>query len=203
MKKCLLIVLLLTCIACDETYPTLWLCDLREFTSMTENIGSESMIDVMNLYFDCMAKAVWAEGGEILKFMGDAMLVVFRKSEQATTSQVVHRALNAAKAAQNNLQSLSENRAAEGLVPLKAGIAIHLGQVIYGNVGAATRLDFTVMGHAVNVVARIQQLSGELSVPILFSQDVATHLSDTPTSLGRYQVKGVMAEVEVFKVTES
>ena len=88
-------------------------------------------------------------------------------------------------------------------MPLKAGIAIHLGQVIYGNVGAATRLDFTVMGHAVNVVARIQQLSGELSVPILFSQDVATHLSDTPTSLGRYQVKGVMAEVEVFKVTES
>ena len=86
---------------------------------------------------------------------------------------------------------------------MKAGIAIHLGQVIYGNVGAASRLDFTVMGHAVNVVARIQQLSGELGVPILFSQDVAAHLGHTSTSLGRYQVKGVKAEVEVFKVADS
>ena len=91
----------------------LWLCDLRDFTSMTETIGSESMIDVMNTYFDCMAKAVWAEDGEILKFMGDAMLVVFRKNEQATTSQVVQRALSAAKAAQANLQLVSDNRVAE------------------------------------------------------------------------------------------
>ncbi len=178
----------------------LWLCDLRDFTTMTETIGSENMIDVMNTYFDCMAKAVWSEGGEILKFMGDAMLVVFRKNDQATTAQVAQKALNAAHNAQKNLQALSVQRAAKGLVPLRAGIAVHLGQVIYGNVGAASRLDFTVMGHAVNVVARIQQLSGELSVPVLFSHQVAKQLTSACSSLGRYQLKGVRAEVEVFQL---
>lgn len=180
----------------------LWLCDLRNFTAMTEQIGSESMIDVMNAYFDCMADAVWAENGEILKFMGDAMLVVFRKNEKATTVQVVERALKAARNAQMNLHSLSEKRADKGLVPLKTGIAIHLGQVIYGNVGAASRLDFTVMGHAVNMVARIQQLSGELGFPILCSQEVAAHAKSKTVSLGKYGFKGVKSEVEVFKLTE-
>ena len=176
----------------------LWLCDLRDFTTMTETIGSENMIDVMNTYFDCMAKAVWSEGGEILKFMGDAMLVVFRKNDQATTAQVAQKALNAAQAAQENLKALSQERVAKGLVPLKASIAIHLGQVIYGNVGAASRLDFTVMGHAVNVVARIQQLSGELSVPVLFSHEVAKQLTSASSSLGRYQLKGSDQKLKFF-----
>lgn len=181
----------------------LWLCDLRNFTSMTEEIGSESMIDVMNDYFDCMADAVWAENGEILKFMGDAMLVVFRKNDETSTTQVVDSALTAARNAQLNLQGLSKKRAEKGLVPLKTGIAIHLGQVIYGNVGAASRLDFTVMGHAVNMVARIQQLSGELGLPILCSQEVAVHAKGRTTSLGKYGFKGVKSQVEVFKLNQS
>ena len=101
------------------------------------------------------------------------------------------------KPLKKTLKALQE-RVAKGLVPLKASIAIHLGQVIYGIVGAASRLDFTVMGHAVNVVARIQQLSGELSVPVLFSHEVAKQLTSASSSLGRYQLKGSDQKLKFF-----
>ena len=177
----------------------LWLSDLRGFTAMTEAIGSIAMIEVMNLYFDCMAEAIWEEGGEILKFMGDAMLVVFRITNDVSPGEAARRGVRAAARAQHLLRELSSQRVAEGHGPLDAGIAVHLGEVVYGNIGAKTRLDFTVMGSSVNLVARIQSLTGELREPVLFSSQVAEHLDDPIESVGEYSFKGVQNPVDVFR----
>jgi adenylate cyclase len=177
----------------------LWLCDLRDFTAMTTALGSLAMIDVMNQYFDCMAEAVWGEEGEILKFMGDAMLVVFRIGEEVSPADAARRAVRAAVDALRRLGDLSERREDEGLLPLRVGVAVHLGTVVYGNIGASSRLDFTVMGEAVNLVSRIQNLTGETGEEILFTQKVAEHLTETSGSVGSYDLKGVPGLVEVFK----
>jgi adenylate cyclase len=177
----------------------LWLCDLRDFTSMTASLGSLAMIDVMNQYFDCMAEAVWEEQGEILKFMGDAMLVVFRIGDEISRGDAARRAESAAVDALRRLGELSERRVGEGLLPLRAGVAVHLGTVVYGNIGASRRLDFTVMGEAVNLLARIQHLTGETGEELLFTQSVAEHLTETSESAGSHYLKGVPGPVEVFK----
>ena len=123
----------------------------------------------MNDYFDAMAEAVWSHGGEILKFMGDAMLVVFRIDDQRSAQDACWQAVAAGTTALDDLKRLSRQARAQGFAPLSAGIAVHLGEVVYGNIGASRRLDFTVMGHAVNVVARLQTLTAKLDRPLLLS----------------------------------
>jgi adenylate cyclase len=177
----------------------LWLCDLRGFTAMTSELGSLPMIDIMNQYFDCMADAVWAEDGEILKFMGDAMLVVFPIDDDISSSEATSRAVRAAEDAISRLKVISDKRVTEGLCQLIAGVAIHLGSVVYGNIGASSRLDFTVMGSSVNLVSRLQTLQGELGEEILYTKEIAAHLSKPSERIGSYPLKGVKGLVEVFK----
>jgi adenylate cyclase len=107
--------------------------------------------------------------------------------------------VSAAVKALRRLKDLSDRRVEEGLLPLRAGVAVHLGAVVYGNIGASSRLDFTVMGEAVNLVARIQSLTGETGEEILFTQKVADHLAETSESVGYFDLKGVSGPVEVFK----
>ena len=148
----------------------IWMCDLRGFTAMMEQVGSFAMIDIMNQYFDSMANAIWEQDGEVLKFMGDAMLAIFPIDDEQAEHVAAQRAVQAATKALANLRAISLDREAEGHSPLRVGIAVHLGEVVYGNIGASSRLDFTVMGHAVNMVARIQNLTGQLNEGILFSE---------------------------------
>lgn len=183
----------------EDIEAALWLCDLRGFTSMTARIGSRAMIEVMNAYFDCMAEAVWEQGGEILKFMGDAMLVVFRIDEDRSPADASQRGVAAAIDALERLARLSQERVSEGDEPLRAGVALHIGSVVYGNIGASSRLDFTVMGSAVNLVARIQHLTGTTNEPLLFSEEIAEHLTDVVESVGVHEFKGVSRPVEVFR----
>ena len=181
-----------------EIQAAIWMCDLRDFTAMTSDIGSFQMIDVMNQYFDCMAQAVWEEDGEILKFMGDAMLVVFKIGDRHSPQIAAKRALRSARTAIDNLRVVSNERTQQGLPALHAGISLHLGAVVYGNIGATSRLDFTVMGAAVNLVARIQSLAGTMGEEILFSEEIAAH-HDPVVSVGVHTFKGVSKPVEIFK----
>lgn len=184
----------------ERIQAALWFCDLRDYTSMTSELGSFAMIDVMNEFFDCMADAIWAEDGEILKFMGDAMLAVFRIRLDRGAASAAKAAVRASQAAIDSLSAISSERKERREAALRAGVSLHLGSVVYGNIGAESRLDFTVMGHAVNLVARIQSLNSSMGEAILFSQEIADHVGEEAESIGLHTFKGVPTPVEVFRL---
>src|SRR5690606_37054600 len=125
--------------------------DLRGFTQMTETLPREQVLETLNQYFDAMTPAVRAQGGEILKFVGDGMLAIFPMNDDLDRDRACHAALSAAKDASDAIDALNRTRPGNGRPPLELGITLHSGSVSYGNIGAADRLDFTVIGPAVNL----------------------------------------------------
>jgi adenylate cyclase len=174
----------------------IWLCDLRGFTNLSESLPRETLIDLLNSYFGAMCDAVASEGGEVLKFIGDAMLAIFPiGDDRAATCRA---ALSAAERAQAALVEENARRALADLPRIDYGLALHVGDVIYGNIGSDTRLDFTVIGPAVNLTARIESLCRQLGRPILLSSDFVEAGGVSATSLGRFALKGVGSEQEIF-----
>jgi adenylate cyclase len=168
-----------------------FLSDLRGFTSASETAPPEEVVALLNAYLDCVVPAVEGAGGEILKFIGDGVLAVFPGSE-ATAASACGAALTAAQAA---LHALA---AAGGARPLRAGIALHYGEVAYGNIGSGDRLDFTVVGRDVNLVSRIQGLCSELERPLLVSDVFATRAALPCEPVGSFELKGLRDRHQVF-----
>ena len=145
----------------------LWFCDLAAFTVMSERLPRQDLIRLLNAYFDAMAGPVQSHGGTVLKFIGDGMLAIFRVPEDvASVQSICRQVLEAARAAGDAMARLNRARAADGEEPLRYAIALHVGDVMYGNIGAARRLDFTVIGPAVNLAARLQELAHRLGRPV-------------------------------------
>jgi adenylate cyclase len=176
----------------------LWFCDLRDFTSIGATVSPEALVDLLNAYFDCMAEAVHARGGEILKFIGDAMLAIFPIGPDLSRQEACQRALLAAQDAIAQLQVLSHTRAEGNRLFLQGDIALHVGKVMYGNIGSRQRLDFTVIGPAVNLLSRLEKLCSEQGCPLVFSREFAQELEQPVRSLGTFQLKGVPEPQEVF-----
>ncbi len=174
----------------------IWLCDLRGFTSLSEILPRETLIDLLNSYFGPMCDAVAEQGGEILKFIGDAMLAIFPIGDDAAAT--CRAALAAARRAEAALIEENRRREALGLPRIEYGLALHLGDVIYGNIGSDTRLDFTVIGPAVNLTARIESMCRQLGRSLLLSADFVRVAGLAATSLGAFPLKGVGAEQEIF-----
>ena len=174
----------------------IWLCDLRGFTNLSEALSREVLIDLLNCYFGPMCDAVAAQGGEILKFIGDAMLAIFPTG--AETAHTCKAALRAAASAQSALREENERRNKSGLPQIEYGLALHLGDVMYGNIGSDTRLDFTVIGPAVNLTARIESLCRQLGRTLLLSSHFAEACGSATNSLGRFALRGVAVEQEIF-----
>ncbi|MDL2407181.1 adenylate/guanylate cyclase domain-containing protein [Rhizobium calliandrae] len=169
----------------------LMLCDLRRFTELSNRLPGERVLELLNVYFDAVVPAIAREGGEVLKFMGDAVLAVF-PSYDATRSSAA--ALTSAKAILTRLEKLHFSDAR-----LQAGIALHYGEVSYGNIGSGRRLDFTVIGPDVNLVSRIQGVCSDSGEPLLMSRDFATMLSRQESfSIGSRFIKGFDEEIELF-----
>ncbi|MEZ5932974.1 MAG: adenylate/guanylate cyclase domain-containing protein [Alphaproteobacteria bacterium] len=185
-----------------ETIPAaIWFSDLRGFTAMSETTARDELLDRLNLYFDAVAGPVTERGGEILKFIGDAMLAIFPLAVDGACAN----ALAAAIEAEAALAALNRERSRTGAPPLAAGIALHVGEVMYGNIGSATRLDFTVIGPAVNLASRIEGLCKTLGPSILLSDDFAARCmgggngGGAPLrSLGRHHLRGIAREIEIF-----
>jgi adenylate cyclase len=174
----------------------IWFCDLRGFTSLVDTRPMGEVIPLLNRYFETMAGHVEDAGGEILKFIGDAMLAVFHVDQRGPAPRC-EQALGAALAALDALAALA--RDAAGQPPLKTGIALHLGDVMYGNIGARTRLDFTVIGPAVNEASRVESLCKELGVPLLVTdafRRAAGEIALAP--LGLHRLRGVADPVALF-----
>ena len=177
----------------------IWFCDLRGFTALSERMDRTGLLACLNQYFDCMAKAVEANGGEILKFMGDAMLAIF----PLDTDQACRRALQAALEARAAMARFNRERTARGEEALGYGIALHVGDVMYGNIGAADRLDFTVIGPAVNLTSRLERLCRVLGLDLVVSGAFAGMCAACAyRPLGEHQLDGIGKPVEVLTVYE-
>jgi len=184
----------------ESIHAVLWYADIRGFTPTSDSSSGPVIIDLLNGVFEVMAATLRTRGGEVLKFLGDGMLATlpFQESDRAETCQ---RALDAATEAMRELAALNTKRAAAGVPVATVDLALHVGEVLYGNVGAADRLDFTVVGPAVNEVARIEALCEPLDRPVLISAEFAAAVKDAKASLvslGRYTLRGIREAKEIF-----
>ena len=175
----------------------LWSSDLRGFTERSDRLPSERMIAILNALFEAEAAEIRGHGGEILKFIGDGLLAIFPIAGAASVAAVATTAVAAAYKAIAAVARLADHPAMDGEPPLDIVIALHVGTVHYGNIGAADRLDFTVIGPAVNLLSRIENAAKMLGQPIVVSAELAATL-DGVVSLGRYQLRGLSEPQELF-----
>lgn len=183
-------------------HAVIWTCDLRGFTELSENEPLEEVITLLDDYFEAAGRPVENRGGEILKFIGDAVLAIFPLKAGADPGPTCAAALEAAEEAVAALRTVSAKREAVGKSPIACGFALHLGDVMFGNIGTADRLDFTVIGPAVNLVSRMEGLTRELVPPIAFSPAFGARLERATRSLGRFNLKGIARAQEVLTLTE-
>src|SRR5438034_3523457 len=176
----------------------IWLCDLRDFTLLSETLPSDEMIRLLDDYFEIMAGPVSEHGGEVLKFIGDAMLAIFPIVDDLDRDRACRTALAAAEEALARLASANLARRARGEREIDLGLALHTGPVMYGNIGAPERLDFTVIGPAVNLTARIPGLCRPLGRKILASARFASPCGSELVSLGHHQMRGLAQPQEIF-----
>ena len=182
----------------------IWVSDLRNFTSMSDTLAPADVLVLLNVYFETMASAVAAHGGEILKFIGDGMLAVFPVTEGIGRASRL--AVMAAKEAIERLATFNEQYPsmpfAKAFPTLQAGIVLHEGEVFLGNIGAPDRLDFTVIGPAVNEACRVEVLTKTIGRELLMTEAVAQHLCQKVEHLGEHQLRGVSARVSVYGLSE-
>ncbi len=171
---------------------TIWLSDLRGFTSIAGSLEPGAVIRVLNDLFDCQVPAIERHGGEVLKFMGDGLLAIFPiEASGAAMARLCDAALDAATDAFAGLERLNVIRRGRGEAPIRFGLALHVGDVAYGNIGGSGRLDFTCIGAAVNVAARLEGLTERLGQPIVLSDAFAQLTSRPVEPLGSFTLKGV------------
>ena len=174
----------------------LMICDLRGFTDLSNRHPAERTLELLNIYFDQIVPAITDAGGEILKFMGDAVLAYFRHEDGAVASCIA--AFDAAGMASARLATASKDAG----VDLRVGIALHHGKVSYGNIGSGSRLDFTVIGRDVNLMSRIQSICALSGRSPLMSKRFAELLAAPhAVSIGRHELKGFGEPVELFAST--
>jgi adenylate cyclase len=180
----------------------IWFADLRDFTALTDRMARQKVIGLLNEYFEIMVDAVMAEGGEVLKFIGDAVLAIFELSENGDTGERCAAAVRAAHAAVEKIHARNRERESTGEPPIRFGLALHLGDLSYGNIGSLNRLDFTVIGPAVNHASRLEKLASELGRPIVASASFAAASPQPLQSLGRHRLRGVAEPQEIFGLHE-
>jgi class 3 adenylate cyclase len=171
--------------------------DLRNFTALSESHPPAEVIAALNAWFDRVAGAVHAFGGEVLKFIGDGILAIFPVGD-AGPRAACEAALRAASAAQAGMAHLDEERRRQGLPPLPFGAALHLGEMFWGNIGAADRLDFTAIGPAVNLVSRLEGLCKPLQRTVLVSGALKAETDAPLDALGPHALRGIAAPCAVF-----
>ena len=180
----------------------IWQCDPRDFTAMSNQLPRDEVLAILNDYFDAVTRPVLARGGEILKFIGDSVLAIFPMKDDLDRDDKCRTALTAAEEALEAMRDVNELRASAGKAPLGVGIGLHAGSVSYGNIGSQTRLDFTVIGPAVNLAARITGLCRPLNQKLLASRAFASPCGSKLVPLGHYPMHGFDAPQEVFGLPE-
>jgi len=193
----------------ESIHAVIWFCDLRDSTHLAETLSLDSFLGILNDFFDCTAGAVLDHGGEVLRFIGDAALAIFpiggtsKLLEEACTPSegACKRALDAARDARQRIDALNKRRQEAGDPPIRYGLALHVGDVMYGNIGVPQRLEFTVIGKAANEAARLEGMCKEVGEPILISSAFPRCFPGEMRSLGTHSLKGVSEPQEIFALT--
>ncbi|MBM3482511.1 MAG: adenylate/guanylate cyclase domain-containing protein [Alphaproteobacteria bacterium] len=180
----------------------IWLSDLRGFTALADRIPAQELIEVLNHYFDCQVPAIADHGGEILKFMGDGLLAIFPIREDRPADIVCGAALEAARDAMNEVEELRKREAAPAYRDLRFAISLHVGEVLYGNIGGKDRLDFTCIGPAVNLTARIEKTARDLGRTVVASPEFVHHCPAKFTHLGDFALRGFGARHAVYGLAD-
>lgn len=174
----------------------IWFSDLRGFTSLSGERQPKEIIAVLNEFFECQVPAIERHGGQVLKFIGDGLLAIFPVKDDP--AGVTTNAVKATREAFDSLTTLNLKRASRSEGPLAFGVALHLGEVAYGNIGGSSRLDFTAIGPAVNLASRIESMTGKLGKQVLISSAVAQVLP-IAKSVGSFELKGITGASELFE----
>jgi class 3 adenylate cyclase/uncharacterized protein (DUF427 family) len=182
----------------EHIHAVIWFCDFRDSTPLARSMGRRAYLRHLNRFLSCMAGAVLESGGEVLRYIGDAVLAIFPIGDKP--AEACERAVNAAVLAGQRIAERSQER--PDLPPLRYGIGLHVGNVTYGNIGVPERLEFTVIGTAANQAARIESMTKELGKPVLISAAFAAAYARELVSLGRYPLKGLEGEHELFTLPE-
>ncbi|MEO7111517.1 MAG: adenylate/guanylate cyclase domain-containing protein [Polyangiaceae bacterium] len=172
----------------------IWFSDLRGFTERTARQTPRETIDMLNALFEAQVPAIQKGGGEILKFIGDGLLAIFPYGSDRSPGAAAAKALTAADEAFAALAK--QNEGAQD--PMQFGLALHVGEISYGNIGGASRLDFTAIGPAVNIAARLEALTGKIGKRLVLSEDFAKHVDRPLENLGAFDLKGVPAPQQVY-----
>jgi adenylate cyclase len=185
----------------ESIHAVLWYADIRGFTAIAETTDGGAVIELLNEIFETLTASLRRCGGQVLKFMGDGMLATFALDD-GNHARVCRNALDAAAQAMHAIERLNGERRVAGKPDAAVDLALHIGEVLYGNIGAVDRLDFTVIGRAVNEVARIETLCEPLGCKVLVSAEFAAAVRDVRrlVPLGRHQLRGVREPVVVFAV---
>ena len=172
------------------------ICDLRDFTHISDLWPRDDVIELLNGYFDAMSEPIEKFGGEILKFMGDGLLAIFPLSDPDACTNL----LSAIGEAQTHLKTLNEDNIARGHDPLGYGIGVHVGDVMYGNIGSKSRLDFTVIGPAVNIASRLESLTKLIKRPVLMSEQFVSMAGGPANfeSIGAQTLRGLETPINVY-----
>lgn len=172
--------------------------DLRGFTRLSNSLPPDLTVRFLNKYFGAMTAAVEAHGGEVLKFIGDEVMAIFPYETESEASDAALRALLAARETTVRISEINKHNMCIKTPEMNVGIALHAGEVFFGNVGSETRLDFTVIGPVVNMASRIAELAKDLNVQILVSDAIAGIMGCRSGLYGEYQVKGFDDPVSVY-----
>ncbi len=176
-----------------------WSSDMRDFSRLSELHGNRAGAEMLNSYFSVLAEAVIRSGGDVLKFVGDGMLAVFPIADFTSPRMAAHAAGAAAQEAIRDLETLNRKAAqTTDWGPLQTGIGLHVGDVFFGNIGAPMRLDFTVIGEAVNIASRVEGLCKQLERDVLMTAPVAALLGDGAEPLGAQSLKGMQKAEQLF-----
>jgi adenylate cyclase len=177
----------------------LWYSDLRGFTTLTEGQKLDEVVDVLNTYFGLVGAAAARFGGEVVQFIGDAILIYFAVPKDGLDTIACRHALEAAVEARRELGAWNRQREARALPPIEFGLGLDFGDIIHVNVGAAGRQAFNIVGPAVNRAARIEELTKTLGRPVLMSSDFAAALGQNTRSLGAHRLRGITHPIEILE----
>jgi adenylate cyclase len=183
----------------ETIHAVIWLSDMRGFTAASDRLPPQLLVDLLNRYFDCQVPSILKHGGQVLKYIGDGLLAIFPIAENnADARDVCRAALAAARETQSSIEALDISDVSGDAANIRFGLALHPGQVLYGNIGSGNRLDFTCIGPAVNLAARLEKLAAQLGHSIVTSAEFARHCEEDLAKLGEFAVPGFAAPQIAF-----